>query len=105
MSETPILKVQGVSKRFGGVHALENVSLELYPGEVLALAGDNGAGKSTLIKIISGVHHPDEGTIWNSGSEATFVNPQRSREYGIETIYQDLGLADNLHVRAYESLC
>src|SRR4029077_16766445 len=100
MSETPILKVQGVSKRFGGVHALENVSLELYPGEVLALAGDNGAGKSTLIKIISGVHHPDEGTIWYSGSEVTFENPQRAREHGIETIYQDLALADNLDVGA-----
>jgi simple sugar transport system ATP-binding protein len=100
MSETPILKVQSVSKRFGGVHALENVSLELYPGEVLALAGDNGAGKSTLIKIISGVHHPDEGTIWYSGSEVTFENPQRAREHGIETIYQDLALADNLDVAA-----
>jgi ABC-type sugar transport system ATPase subunit len=100
MSEAPILKVQAVSKRFGGVHALENVSLELYPGEVLALAGDNGAGKSTLIKIISGVHHPDEGTIWYSGSEVTFENPQRAREHGIETIYQDLALADNLDVGA-----
>ena len=98
MSESPILKVQGVFKRFGGVHALENVSLELYPGEVLALAGDNGAGKSTLIKIISGVHHPDEGTIWYNGSEVTFENPQRAREHGIETIYQDLALADNLDV-------
>jgi simple sugar transport system ATP-binding protein len=98
MSDSPILKVQGVFKRFGGVHALENVSLELYPGEVLALAGDNGAGKSTLIKIISGVHHPDEGTIWYNGSEVTFENPQRAREHGIETIYQDLALADNLDV-------
>jgi ABC-type sugar transport system ATPase subunit len=100
MSEQPILKVQGVSKRFGGVHALENVSLELYPGEVLALAGDNGAGKSTLIKIISGVHHPDEGAIWYSGSEVRFENPQAAREHGIETIYQDLALADNLDVGA-----
>jgi len=100
MSETPVLKVQGVSKRFGGVHALENVSLELYPGEVLALAGDNGAGKSTLIKIISGVLHPDEGTLWYSGSEVTFENPQKAREHGIETIYQDLALADNLDVGA-----
>ncbi len=67
MSEQPILQVQSVSKRFGGVHALENVSMDLYPGEVLALAGDNGAGKSTLIKIISGVHHPDEGKLWYNG--------------------------------------
>ncbi|HZC34946.1 MAG TPA: ATP-binding cassette domain-containing protein, partial [Chthoniobacterales bacterium] len=100
MSEEAILKAQGVSKRFGGIHALENVSLELYPGEVLALAGDNGAGKSTLIKIISGVHHPDEGTIWYNGSEVTFENPQGARDHGIETIYQDLALADNLDVGA-----
>jgi ABC-type sugar transport system ATPase subunit len=100
MSEQPILQVQSVSKRFGGVHALENVSLDLYPGEVLALAGDNGAGKSTLIKIISGVHHPDEGKIWYNGTEVTFENPQKAREQGIETIYQDLALADNLDVGA-----
>jgi ABC-type sugar transport system ATPase subunit len=100
MNEHPILQVQSVSKRFGGVHALENVSVDLYPGEVLALAGDNGAGKSTLIKIISGVHHPDEGKIWYNGAEATFENPQKAREQGIETIYQDLALADNLDVGA-----
>ena len=100
MSEQPILQVQSVSKRFGGVHALENVSMDLYPGEVLALAGDNGAGKSTLIKIISGVHHPSEGKLWYNGSEVTFENPQKAREQGIETIYQDLALADNLDVGA-----
>jgi len=100
MSEQPILQVQSVSKRFGGVHALENVSVDLFPGEVLALAGDNGAGKSTLIKIISGVHHPDEGKIWYNGAEVTFENPQKAREQGIETIYQDLALADNLDVGA-----
>jgi ABC-type sugar transport system ATPase subunit len=100
MSDEPILKVQSVFKRFGGVHALENVSLELYPGEVLALAGDNGAGKSTLIKIISGVHQPDEGSIWYNGGEVAFENPQKARDHGIETIYQDLALADNLDVGA-----
>jgi ABC-type sugar transport system ATPase subunit len=100
MSEQPVLQVQSVSKRFGGVHALENVSLELNPGEVLALAGDNGAGKSTLIKIISGVHQPDEGQIFYDGAEVSFENPQKAREQGIETIYQDLALADNLDVGA-----
>jgi ABC-type sugar transport system ATPase subunit len=100
MSEQPVLRVQTVSKRFGGVHALENVSLELHPGEVLALAGDNGAGKSTLIKIISGVHQPDEGQIFYAGAEVIFENPQKAREQGIETIYQDLALADNLDVSA-----
>jgi simple sugar transport system ATP-binding protein len=88
MSERPILQVESVSKRFGGVHALENVSLDLFPGEVLALAGDNGAGKSTLIKMRY------------NGAEVTFENPQKAREQGIETIYQDLALADNLDVGA-----
>jgi ABC-type sugar transport system ATPase subunit len=100
MSERPILRVESVSKRFGGVHALENVSVGLFPGEVLALAGDNGAGKSTLIKVISGVHHPDEGKLWYDGAEVSFENPQKAREQGIETIYQDLALADNLDVGA-----
>src|ERR1700745_3329255 len=98
MSETPILKVQGVSKRFGGVHALENVSLTLYPGEVLALAGDNGAGKSTLIKAISGVHKPDTGTIKYCGKLIQLETPHQARDAGIETIYQDLAIADNLDV-------
>jgi ABC-type sugar transport system ATPase subunit len=100
MSEQPILRVESVYKRFGGVHALENVSMDLFPGEVLALAGDNGAGKSTLIKVISGVHRPDEGKIWYNSAEVTFENPQKAREQGIETIYQDLALADNLDVGA-----
>ena len=100
MSERPILQVESVYKRFGGVHALENVSMELYPGEVVALAGDNGAGKSTLIKVISGVHQPDEGKLRYNGAEVIFDNPQKAREQGIETIYQDLALADNLDVGA-----
>ncbi len=96
----PILSCRDLSKRFGGVHALEKVSFELGRGEVLALAGDNGAGKSTLIKAISGVHHPDEGEIWFKGAPARFENPRQARETGIETIYQDLALADNLDVGA-----
>jgi ribose transport system ATP-binding protein len=100
MKNNPILGVKELSKRFGGVHALEKVSLELYAGEVLALAGDNGAGKSTLIKTISGVHKPDEGTISYDGKRVTFENPQQAREHGIETIYQDLALADNLDAGA-----
>jgi simple sugar transport system ATP-binding protein len=96
----PLLRVENVSKRFGGVHALKEVSLTLYPGEVLALAGDNGAGKSTLIKIISGVHHADGGSLWYEGKEIKLDNPHQARAYGIETIYQDLALADNLDVGA-----
>jgi len=100
MKSSPILEVRELSKRFGGVHALEKVSLDLYPGEVLALAGDNGAGKSTLIKTISGVHKPDEGTISYDSKQVTFDNPQQARDHGIETIYQDLALADNLDAGA-----
>jgi simple sugar transport system ATP-binding protein len=96
----PLLQVENVSKRFGGVHALKEVSLTLHPGEVLALAGDNGAGKSTLIKIISGVHHADGGSLRYAGKEIKLDNPHQARAYGIETIYQDLALADNLDVGA-----
>lgn len=99
MSE-PILAVRGLSKRFGGVHALENVSFDLECGEVLALAGDNGAGKSTLIKAISGVHAPSAGEIRLRGEPVAFATPREAREAGIETIYQDLALADNLDVGA-----
>jgi len=96
----PVLSVRNLSKRFGGVHALEGVSFDLYPGEVLALAGDNGAGKSTLIKSISGVHQPNEGEIRFRGQPMAFANPRAARDAGIETIYQDLALADNLDVGA-----
>src|SRR5215213_7824664 len=99
-TEAPILAVSNLTKRFGGVTALEGVGFELRRGEVLALAGDNGAGKSTLIKAISGVHQPDEGSIVYKGEPVTLNNPRHAREIGIETIYQDLALADNLDVGA-----
>ena len=93
-----ILEVNTISKRFGGVKALDRVSIKLNEGEVLALAGDNGAGKSTLIKIISGVYTSDEGEISFNGRKILNNNPNYSRSLGIETIYQDLALADNLDV-------
>ncbi len=96
--QTPILEGKNLSKRFGGVHALEDVSFELYPGEVLALAGDNGAGKSTLIKTVAGVHAADTGEIRYKGQQVAFSDPREARNAGIETIYQDLALADNLDV-------
>src|SRR5262249_54573482 len=96
----PLLSVRNVFKRFGGVHALEGVSMELYGGEVVALAGDNGAGKSTLIKAISGVHRCDEGEILFEGRRVDFATPHDARACGIETIYQDLALADNLSIGA-----
>ena len=99
-TDAPILSVRGVTKHFGGVTALGGVSFDLHRGEVLALAGDNGAGKSTLIKAISGVHQPDEGEIVYRGEPVTLTNPRHARDIGIETIYQDLALADNLDVGA-----
>ena len=95
-----VLEVKSVSKRFGGVQALDNVSIHLNEGEVLALAGDNGAGKSTLIKVVSGVYHPDDGDIIFNNENIQLDNPRFAREKGIETIYQDLALADNLNVGA-----
>lgn len=92
----PALAVRGATKRFGGVLALDGVDLEVRRGEVVALLGDNGAGKSTLIKCISGVHRLDEGTIEMDGHEVTIHSPRDARARGIETVYQDLALFDNL---------
>ena len=97
-NKAPLLDLEHISKRFGGLQALKDVSLTLYPGEVLALAGDNGAGKSTLIKTISGVHKPDTGTIKYCGQVLHLETPHQARDAGIETIYQDLAIADNLDV-------
>jgi ABC-type sugar transport system ATPase subunit len=92
----PVLVVRDAQKRFGAVHALKGVGLEAYRGEVLALLGDNGAGKSTLIKCISGIHSLDEGEILLDGERAAIHNPAAARNAGIETVYQDLALFDNL---------
>lgn len=94
----PILEARGISKHYGSVVALEDVDFEAYRGEILALLGDNGAGKSTLIKVLSGVIHPDSGTIKMRGQEVEFHSPRDAREYGIETVYQDLALAPDLDV-------
>ncbi|HEX4297036.1 MAG TPA: ATP-binding cassette domain-containing protein [Devosia sp.] len=99
MSE-PILSVRHLTKRFGGLTAVNDVSWDIRPGEVVALLGDNGAGKSTLIKCISGVHVPDEGEIRFDGTPRVFARPSDARSTGIETIYQDLALANNLDVPA-----
>ncbi len=98
MTAEPILSVRGVTKRFGGLVAANNVDLDVYPGEVVALLGDNGAGKSTLIKCISGVYAPNAGSISFEGRETRFATPIEARDLGIETIYQDLALAGNLDV-------
>ena len=91
---TPILQLKNIRKAFGGVTAIEDFSLDLHPGEVVALVGDNGAGKSTLIKIISGVHPPTSGQILLDGVPASFADASVARERGIEVVYQDLALAD-----------
>jgi ABC-type sugar transport system ATPase subunit len=100
MSSAPILEVRGVSKFFGGLTALQNVDFWVHPGEVVALLGDNGAGKSTLIKCISGVYRPEQGQIVFDGHNITGQSPMTVRGLGIETIYQDLALAENLDVGA-----
>ncbi|PKQ27108.1 MAG: ABC transporter ATP-binding protein [Actinobacteria bacterium HGW-Actinobacteria-4] len=96
MSGARVLTVTGATKRFGAVLALDHVSLHVDAGEVLAVLGDNGAGKSTLIKCISGVHKLDSGTIEVDGVHAQIHNPAVARHAGIETVYQDLALFDNL---------
>jgi D-xylose transport system ATP-binding protein len=92
----PLAAMRDISLAFGGVHAVDRVSIDLYEGEVMAVVGHNGAGKSTLIKILSGAYRPDAGAISIRGEPATIDNPRDARRYGIETIYQSLALADNL---------
>ena len=94
---TPLLQASGITKRFGGVTALEAVAVEVLDGEIVALLGDNGAGKSTLVKILSGVHQMDEGTIRFEGKVVQIRNPRDAMALGVETIYQDLSLFDNLN--------
>ncbi len=90
----PLVEVKGICKAFGHVQALTDVSLELYPGEVLGLVGDNGAGKSTLIKILSGVYTADAGEIWINGRQVEIRNPLDAQSLGIATVFQDLQLVD-----------
>lgn len=100
MSETdaPLLSLEGVGKRFGPVQALQGIDLELRPGEVTALVGDNGAGKSTLIKCIAGIHSIDDGRMLWNGKQVHLRGPKDASVLGIETVYQDLALCDNLDI-------
>ncbi|SDY46261.1 monosaccharide ABC transporter ATP-binding protein, CUT2 family [Jannaschia faecimaris] len=93
---TPLVELENISISFGGVHAVDNVSLNLHAGEVVGLLGHNGAGKSTLIKILSGAYQRDSGTIRIDGKEVDIRSPADARRHNIETIYQTLALADNL---------
>lgn len=97
-SSNTILSVRGIVKSFGSVRALQGVDLEVNPGEVVGLVGDNGAGKSTLIKVLSGFLQPDRGSIWFDGSARHLSSPSTARSLGIETVYQEQSVADDLTV-------
>jgi D-xylose transport system ATP-binding protein len=98
LSDVPILELRGVSKSFGAVQALYQVDFHVSPGEVMALVGDNGAGKSTLIKCIAGIYPFDEGEVVFNGEKVNIGGPKDAARLGIEVVYQDLALADNLDV-------
>ena len=94
----PVIALSNVSKRFTGIAALENVSLEVWPGEVVCLIGDNGAGKSTLIKILAGVHQPTGGSISIEGHDVRLASPRDARRFGIATVHQDVGVLELMSV-------
>ena len=97
---TPKIQVENLTKQFGRIVAVEDVSLRIEPSEVFALVGDNGAGKSTLMNMLSGVHKPTSGQIYKDGQTVDFDNPSDARATGIETVYQDLALMDDLDIAA-----
>lgn len=97
-SRSPILELQGVNKSFGVVHVLHDIDFRVYPGEVTALVGDNGAGKSTLVKAIAGIHPIDTGTYLFEGRPVTVHRPNDVSALGVEVVYQDLALCDNLDI-------
>jgi len=99
-TQTPLVEMKDIELAFGGVKAVDGVSVDLYPGEVVGLLGHNGAGKSTLIKVLSGAYKADAGEIFINGEKAIINNPRDARDYNIETIYQTLALADNLDAAA-----
>ena len=98
MSDTPTLELRGISKSFGSVQALTDVDFEVREGEVMSLVGDNGAGKSTLIKCIAGIHASDAGEVFFEGQPVHITGPKEAARLGIEVVYQDLALCDNLDV-------
>lgn len=97
---TPLVEIKDLSIAFGGIKAVDKASVDLYPGEVVAILGHNGAGKSTLVKIVSGAYKRDSGQILVNGDEAHISNPRDAKKYGIETIYQTLAVADNVDAAA-----
>jgi simple sugar transport system ATP-binding protein len=100
----PVVRCVDITKWFGGVQALRGISLDVFPGQVVGLVGDNGAGKSTLVKILSGLHHADSGELWIGEDRMRSLSPHEARGLGIETVYQDLALCDNLDASANVTL-
>jgi D-xylose transport system ATP-binding protein len=98
MSDEPLLQMRGINKSFGPVHVLHDVDLSIYPGQVTALVGDNGAGKSTLVKCLAGIYPIDTGEIIFDGDPVVIHSPHDAATLGIEIVYQDLALADNLDI-------
>lgn len=98
MTQAPLLELRKVSKHFGAVQALRDVDMSINAGEIVALVGDNGSGKSTLIKSVAGIHQISGGQVFWAGEPVTIRSPRHSAELGIEIVYQDLALADNLDV-------
>jgi D-xylose transport system ATP-binding protein len=96
----PVVEMRGINVAFGGVHAVRDVTINLFPGEVMGLVGGNGAGKSTLMRTLSGAHKADSGEIFVDGKPVTISNPRDAKGYAIETIYQTLALADNIDAPA-----
>ncbi|MET3925039.1 ATP-binding cassette domain-containing protein [Devosia sp. 2618] len=99
-TRTPLVEMEDISISFGGIRAVDHVSIDLFPGEVVGLLGHNGAGKSTLIKILSGAYKRDTGAIRINGQDASINSPRDAKRYGIETIYQQLAVADNVDAAA-----
>jgi len=99
-TRTPLVEMNDISISFGGIRAVDRASIDLFPGEVVGLLGHNGAGKSTLIKILSGAYKRDAGSIRINGEDAAINNPRDAKAYGIETIYQQLAVADNVDAAA-----
>jgi D-xylose transport system ATP-binding protein len=97
---TPLVEMRNINIAFGGIHAVRDVSIDLYPGELIGLVGHNGAGKSTLMRALSGAHAADSGEIFINGQPAAIRNPRDAKAYNIETIYQTLALADNVDAPA-----
>jgi D-xylose transport system ATP-binding protein len=96
----PLVSMRDINVAFGGIHAVQDVTIDLYEGECVGLVGGNGAGKSTLMRALSGAHKPDSGEMWVNGQPASISNPRDAKAYRIETIYQTLALADNIDAPA-----